>query len=221
MARMLLEDPSSEERILSDWESLLPQTLQEWGVNGDHIAAFSDGYRNASLIKDRHAWTYRNQLYGGIYEAVRSCTYPWYVASSKAPHRVSSLMWSLLGIEMEPSSPRLFAGLIPPEEEKSEALRTISQRPLVRTSGARIHFIDDRLETLKAVRKASDLHDVQLYLADWGYNTEEERQAAVKCPGIKVLTLPQCCELLKWGIIMEVDDGCEPTQPEVIAGVGL
>ena len=89
------------------------------------------------------------------------------------------------------------------------------------------------------MRKASDLHDVQLYLADWyvhfasmlillcaagaetslsaviagvrsfvsesrGYNTEEERQAAAKSPGIKVLTLPQCCELLKWGIIMEV-----------------
>lgn len=122
--------------------------------------------------------------------------------------------------------------------------RTISQRPLVRTSGARIHFIDDRLETLKAVRKASDLHDVQLYLADWyvhsasmpillcaagpeivlsaeiagsrnfvydcrGYNTEEERQAAAKSPGIKVLTLPQCCELLKWGIIMEVHTSVE------------
>lgn len=55
---MLLEDPSSEERILSDWESLLPQTLQEWGVNGDHIAAFSDGYRNASLIRDRVRWSF-------------------------------------------------------------------------------------------------------------------------------------------------------------------
>ncbi len=54
---MLLEDPSSEERILNDWESLLPQTLQEWGVNGDHIAAFSDGYRNASLIRDRVRWS--------------------------------------------------------------------------------------------------------------------------------------------------------------------
>ncbi|KAK9914914.1 hypothetical protein WJX75_002260 [Coccomyxa subellipsoidea] len=218
-ARLLLEDPSCEERILREWDSLLPQVLQQWGVNGDHIAAFSDGYRNASLLRDRHAWTHRNQLYGGMYEAVRSCTYPWYIASSKAGHRVSSLMGSLMGIEMEPTSPRLFAGLIPPNEEKIEALRTISQRPLVSQSGARIHFIEDRLETLKAVRMASDLRHIQLYLADWGYNTEEERQEASYLPGIKVMTLAQCGELLKWGIIMEVDDGCEPSQAEVIAGV--
>lgn len=32
-------------------------------------------------------------------------------------------MGSLMGIEMEPTSPRLFAGLIPPNEEKIEALR--------------------------------------------------------------------------------------------------
>ncbi len=50
---MLLEDPSNEERILRGWDSLLPQVLDEWGVNGDHLAAFSDGYRNASLIRDR------------------------------------------------------------------------------------------------------------------------------------------------------------------------
>jgi hypothetical protein len=48
-----LEDPSCEERILREWDSLLPQVLQQWGVNGDHIAAFSDGYRNASLLRDR------------------------------------------------------------------------------------------------------------------------------------------------------------------------
>lgn len=71
----------------------------------------------------QHAWVHRNQLYAGIYEALHTCSYPWYVASSKAAHRVSSLMSSLLGIQMEPSSPRLMAGLLPPSERKIEALR--------------------------------------------------------------------------------------------------
>jgi hypothetical protein len=158
---MLLEDPRCEERIMQDWGTVLPSVLQEWRVSASHVSAFSDGYRNASLIRDRvhiltasdegthflmsplrflhedgvivagcmqlqHAWTHRNQLYTGIYEALRSCAYPWYVASSKAPHRVSTLMWSLLGIEMETTSPRLFAGLIPPNERKIEALRYVS-----------------------------------------------------------------------------------------------
>ena len=71
----------------------------------------------------QHAWTHKNQLFVGVYEALRACEYPWYVASSKAAHRISLLMGSLLGIDLPPNSPRLFASLVPPEESKVEALR--------------------------------------------------------------------------------------------------
>lgn len=50
---------------------------------------------------------------------------------------------------------------------KREHCRTISQRPIVRQSKARVHFIDDRLETLRAVSEVADLRHVQLYLAAW------------------------------------------------------
>lgn len=33
------------------------------------------------------------------------------------------------------------------------------------------------------------------------------------------LRLQQFCELLRFGIVMGVDDGCEPTPEEVLAGV--
>jgi hypothetical protein len=113
----------------------------------------------------------------------------------------------------------------------------------VRDSGARMHFIDDRWDTIRAVHAQPDLAHIQLYLADWwvqlfgasagrmacehvshaggglsawrqtkqddavlcrGYNLPHERQAAAALPGVRLLTLPQCCELLRWGIIMEV-----------------
>ena len=73
----------------------------------------------------QHAWTHKNQLFVGVYEALRACEYPWYVASSKAAHRISVLMGSLLGIDLPPDSPRLFASLVPPEESKVEALRYV------------------------------------------------------------------------------------------------
>ncbi len=73
----------------------------------------------------QHAWTHKNQLFVGVYEALRACEYPWYVASSKAAHRISVLMGSLLGIDLPPNSPRLFASLVPPEESKVEALRSV------------------------------------------------------------------------------------------------
>lgn len=52
-ARLILEDPASEERILQHWETALPEVLQKWDAHPDHLSAFSDGYRNASLLKDR------------------------------------------------------------------------------------------------------------------------------------------------------------------------
>ena len=71
----------------------------------------------------QHAWIHRNQTYGGMYEALRACEHPWYVASSKAAHRISPLLRTLLGVDMDTASPRLFAGLIPPNERKIAALR--------------------------------------------------------------------------------------------------
>ena len=52
-ARLLLEDPASEESILHQWDTVLPEVLQGWNVHPGQLSAFSDGYRNASLIKDR------------------------------------------------------------------------------------------------------------------------------------------------------------------------
>jgi hypothetical protein len=65
----------------------------------------------------------------------------------------------------------------------------------------------------------ADLRRYRLYLADWGYCTEQEKLAARAMRGVTVLELPQFRELLKWGIVMGVDDGCEPTPEEVAAGV--
>jgi hypothetical protein len=48
----------------------------------------------------------------------------------------------------------------------------------------------------------------QLYLADWGYNTPEERQAAAALPGVRVISLPEFCELLRWGIVMQASRAC-------------
>ena len=43
----------------------------------------------------------------------------------------------------------------------------------------------------------------KLYLADWGYNTAEERAAAARLPGVRLLSRPQFLELLRWGVVME------------------
>ncbi|HKX05248.1 MAG TPA: HAD family hydrolase, partial [Methylomirabilota bacterium] len=55
----------------------------------------------------------------------------------------------------------------------------------------RLAFVEDRLETLQHVTTHSDLDDVALFLAAWGYNTEAARATAAADPRIRLLTLEQ------------------------------
>lgn len=73
-----------------------------------------------------------------------------------------------------------------------------------------IHFIEDRYETLLSVLEQrsmlascatkqvdNKLSDVRLYLADWGYNTAEQRAAAQSNPDITVIDQEKLAELIK------------------------
>ncbi|MFN9958138.1 MAG: HAD family hydrolase, partial [bacterium] len=44
-------------------------------------------------------------------------------------------------------------------------------------------------KTLELVKQQSDLKDVQLFLADWGYNTQPEREAGQNDSRIRVISL--------------------------------
>src|SRR5262245_4629831 len=54
-----------------------------------------------------------------------------------------------------------------------------------------IWFVEDRLETLEHVTTHEDLSDVGLYLATWGYNTEEARARTKENPRIHLLKLEE------------------------------
>lgn len=47
------------------------------------------------------------------------------------------------------------------------ACSAISGRPVCSETGARLHFVDDRLDTLLAIQQAAELKRWNLYMADW------------------------------------------------------
>jgi hypothetical protein len=55
----------------------------------------------------------------------------------------------------------------------------------------RLWFVEDRPETLEHVTTHPDLADVGLFLADWGYNTPETREAAASRGRIRILQLEE------------------------------
>ena len=70
---------------------------------------------------------------------------------------------------------------------KYETLRLLKEQH----SAPNIWFIEDRLPALNAVAQQKDLNDVQLFLADWGYNLEPDREAARQSERIHLLSLEQ------------------------------
>jgi phosphoglycolate phosphatase-like HAD superfamily hydrolase len=53
--------------------------------------------------------------------------------------------------------------------------------------GAVIHFVEDRLKALEAVAADPILHAVRLYLADWGFLTEADRQRGREMARVEVV----------------------------------
>lgn len=54
-----------------------------------------------------------------------------------------------------------------------------------------------------------------LLVARRGYSTDEDKGAIAGQSRVKSISLAQFRELLKWGVVMGVDDGCEPEPHEV------
>lgn len=93
---------------------------------------------------------------------------------------------------------------------KAEVLRELSRRQVLGPANGReltIHFVEDRYETLMSVlsqrqaaqlkQGSSGLENVRLYLADWGYNTAEQRAAALRNPDISVIDQQQFAALVQ------------------------
>ncbi|KAF5831205.1 hypothetical protein DUNSADRAFT_13463 [Dunaliella salina] len=213
MARILAEDgPKAVDSILADWPQLQVERLAQWNEKAEELTSQYENLRNEEMKKPE--WQALQQPYAGVKDALASCPYPYYIATSKAAHRVSPLLAACFGVDAPPDSPRLFASLLPPDQAKADALEQILQRPLIKESGATVHFIDDRLETLKHAAARPSLSNMKFYLASWGYNTQAEREEAANMKNIRVIGLPAFSELLRFGLVMNVDDGCEPTEEE-------
>ena len=49
---MVLEDPGCVDRVLHDWQSVLPATLDKWGVKQQDLQVFFEEFRNI-LLKNK------------------------------------------------------------------------------------------------------------------------------------------------------------------------
>jgi len=130
MARLLAEDGARVAAVLRDWPALLAASLESWGCDAEELSAEFQALRAEAMAAHKKEWLRGSKPYKGMVDALRHCPSPVYFASSKAGGLVSLLLRENLGLDIPEESPRLYGGLLPPNEAKVAALRCAGHRRL-------------------------------------------------------------------------------------------
>jgi phosphoglycolate phosphatase-like HAD superfamily hydrolase len=179
----------TDARILQDWAKIAAQLLKEADLTAADIGTKLDQIRDEWIATDLASWLSLHRFYPGVVERLLSLlTSPVQpvIVTTKEGRFVNQLLlqqgvqmpeqW-IIGKESKRPKPQLLRELIGRTE-----------MPLC------LWFVEDRLKTLQSVQQQLDLDAVKLYLADWGYNTASEREAAQNDPRIQLLSLSQFVE---------------------------
>ena len=176
----------SEAEILENWPQIAHQIVIKEQLKADVIGPHLDGVRDQWIETDLSGWLSLHQFYPGVINRIQpliDSSVEVYIITTKEERFVRSLLEEQ-GVNL-PKGKIFGKGYKKPKSQILRELLATSATP------PNIWFIEDRLQTLLSVLKQPDLNTVQLFLADWGYNTQKERDSVVEYPPIHLLSLSQ------------------------------
>lgn len=179
----------SDEAIIQNWSQEVRQIAQSAGVDPAAAAQTVDGVRDAWIRADASDWLAQHRFYPGTLErlqhAIAAGVYP-IVISTKEGRFIRELL-SQQGITL--ADAQILGKEV--KQPKADTLRQLLQSPPPGLTDPVIWFVEDRLKALESVKRQPDLQSVSLFLADWGYNLEPDRQAAHRDDRIHLISLEQ------------------------------
>lgn len=182
-----LIDGIPDENILHQWASIAPQLLLDDKLQAREIAAKLDQQRDEWITTDLGGWLSLHKFYPGVVEKIKltlDSRVKLYIVTTKEGRFVQQLLQQE-GVNLPPEA--IFGKEV--KRPKYEILRELIQSASDKLVS--LWFVEDRLKALQLVQQQADLEDVKLFLADWGYNTQAEREFAQNEPRIQLLSLSQ------------------------------
>ncbi|KAG5565824.1 hypothetical protein RHGRI_001668 [Rhododendron griersonianum] len=161
------------EGILKNWSKIKPVIMEAWDESKDALIDLFGKVRDEWMENDLATWIGANSIQT--------------LARSRF---ADALLRELAGVIIPPE--RIFGLGSGP---KVEVLKQLQKKP--ENQDVTLHFVEDRLATLKNVIKEPELDGWSLYLGDWGYNTQKERAEAASIPRIHLLQLSDFSKKLK------------------------
>jgi phosphoglycolate phosphatase-like HAD superfamily hydrolase len=180
----------TEAEIWQNWGAIAQKLLHQDSLTAAEVGKQLDTLRDEWISTDLDSWLDLHRFYPGVIDKLHflldSPIQP-IIITTKEGRFVSQLL-QRQGIQL-PSQSILGKEIKRPKYQIIRELIAIAtQTPVV------LWFVEDRLKTLQLVQQQTDLEDVRIFLADWGYNTAAERELARQNSRIQLLSLAQFAE---------------------------
>lgn len=193
-----------ETAILADWGQIAAHLLTQAPVAAPDLAQHLDHLRDLTIQTDLEGWLGLHRFYPQALDCLRSQLAPQstiqpVIISTKEGRFIKQLLaqqgialpdTQIYGKEVRASKAKILQDLI--ADSKLRWSKTTRRASQPGAAPIQVWFIEDRLKTLLAIREQTALNEVELFLADWGYNTPQERQSAQETShGIHLLSLAE------------------------------
>lgn len=168
-----------DDAILGDFQRLRDALMGAEGLDRADLRRRFGQARDAWLGGDPESWLDAQGFFPGVVAAINALDAPRCIITTKE-ERFTRVLVARAGLRVPVD--RIYAlESFEGGGKDSVLVRLSRERP-----GARVHFFEDRYETLDRTR---GVPGARLYLVDWGYNTAAERARASADPDIQVLDL--------------------------------
>jgi phosphoglycolate phosphatase-like HAD superfamily hydrolase len=175
-----------EVKLLAEWSTIAKSLLISENREPAQLVAEVDGTRDRWIAAELQSWLAEHRSYPGIIQRLKAILQTdTHVAiiSTKEGRFIQQL---LEGEGVDLTELQIYGKEV--KRPKAQVLKELVQ---VFGQDANFWFVEDRFKTLQAIQTQPDLAQVQLFLADWGYNTVAERSLADADPLIHLISLEQ------------------------------
>src|SRR5262249_49891466 len=181
---MALLSGSTETEILEGWRP--DALLGELRHSRREIAAVLDGVRDEWITADETDWLDHHRFYPGTIDRLRRLVHgsPRVGVLTTKEGRFAPKLLTRHGVDLGEAN-------VYGKEADRPKPAILRELAASRSPVPRLWFVEDRLKTLEAVKGTTELEDVGLFLAGWGYNTPRDREAARRDDRVVLLALEQ------------------------------
>ena len=172
-----------DETIIEQWPQMALPYLETQNITKMQSAQVLDRVRDQWIQQDLSDWLSLHRFYPGLIDkltTILSKEIPIYIVSTKEGRFIKALL-AQSGLDFPEE--RILGKEV--KKPKYETLRELKKKHSVE----RVWFVEDRLPALHSVASQEDLPQSELFLADWGYNLEKDRETARQSGKIHLLSL--------------------------------